>query len=165
MRQWDSTAKICPLPEWAAEVGGGCPFPFSRMPAYADSFLLQLRVTCNISAIDNHSQEAMRRSLAALLFVLVVVPQAQAESSFVLSIRDHRFEPTEFEVPAGEKIVLTVKNLDPTPEEFESTDMRREKVVAGGQEITVYLGPLRPGRYEFFGDFHPDTARGHVVAK
>ena len=107
----------------------------------------------------------MRRSLAVLLLVLAIIAPARAEPNFVLSIKDHRFDPTEFEVPAGEKIILTVKNLDPTPEEFESTDMRREKVVAGGQEITVYLGPLRPGRYEFFGDFHPDSARGHIVAK
>lgn len=164
MRAWDSTAKICPLQKWAAEVGHAFTLR-SSMRGYADSFLLQLRVTCNISAIDNHSQNAMRWSLAVLLLVLAAAAPARGESSFVLSIKDHRFEPTEFEVPAGEKIVLTVKNLDPTPEEFESTDMRREKVVAGGQEIIVYLGPLRPGRYEFFGDFHPDTARGHVVAK
>ena len=107
----------------------------------------------------------MRRSLAVTLLFLAAVAPARAEDSFVLSIQDHRFQPTEFEVPAGKKITLTVKNLDPTPEEFESTDMRREKVVTGGQEITVYIGPLRPGRYEFFGDFHPDTARGHIVAK
>ena len=106
----------------------------------------------------------MRRSLAVSLLLATVAP-ARAEESFVLSIKDHRFQPVEFEVPADKKITLTVKNLDPTPEEFESTDMHREKVVAGGQEITVYIGPLRPGRYEFFGDFHPDTARGHIVAK
>ena len=107
----------------------------------------------------------MRRSFAVTLLILAAAVPARAEDSFVLSIKDHHFQPTEFEVPAGKKITLTVKNLDPTPEEFESTDMRREKVVAGGQEITVYIGPLRPGRYEFFGDFHPDTARGHIVAK
>jgi len=106
----------------------------------------------------------VRRSLAVSLLLATVAP-ARAEESFVLSIKDHRFQPVEFEVPADKKITLTVKNLDPTPEEFESTDMHREKVVAGGQEITVYIGPLRPGRYEFFGDFHPDTARGHIVAK
>jgi plastocyanin len=102
--------------------------------------------------------------LLAVLALAAAAP-ARAEDNFVLSIKDHRFEPTELEVPAGTKITLIVKNLDPTPEEFESIDMRREKVVVGGQEITVYIGPLRPGRYEFFGDFHPDTARGHIVAK
>lgn len=87
------------------------------------------------------------------------------EASYVLTIKDHRFEPGEIEIPADRKVTLVVKNLDPTPEEFESLELRREKVVAGGQEITIYIGPLRPGRYEFFGDFNPKTARGHIVVK
>ena len=85
--------------------------------------------------------------------------------SYMLAIRQHRFDPVELEIPAGKKIALVVKNLDPTPEEFESIELHREKVVAGGAEITVYIGPLKPGHYEFFGDFNPDTARGHLVAK
>ena len=86
-------------------------------------------------------------------------------ASYTLTIRQHRFEPTEIEIPAGKKISLVVKNLDATPEEFESIELHREKVVSGGSEITVYIGPLKPGRYEFFGDFNPDTARGHIIAK
>jgi Cupredoxin-like domain len=91
--------------------------------------------------------------------------RAAEEGGYVLTIKDHRFDPEELNVPANTKVALTVRNPDPTPEEFESTELRREKVVAGGQEITVYVGPLRPGRYEFFGDFNPKTARGHIVAK
>ena len=87
------------------------------------------------------------------------------EGSYTLTIKDHRFTPTEIEIPAGKKISLIVKNLDTTPEEFESAELHREKVVTGGQEITVYVGPLQPGRYEFFGDFNPHTARGHIVVK
>ena len=47
-------------------------------------------------------------------------------------IKDHRFQPTDIEIPAGQKIALLVKNEDSTPEEFESTELRREKVVPGG---------------------------------
>jgi Cupredoxin-like domain len=65
----------------------------------------------------------------------------------------------------GKKIALIIKNEDPTPEEFESIELRREKVVAGGEQITVYIGPLKPGRYEFFGDFNQATARGYIVVK
>jgi hypothetical protein len=90
---------------------------------------------------------------------------AAEDPAYTLVIKDHKFEPTEIEVPAGQKIALIVKNNDSTPEEFESAELRREKVVAGGEQITVYIGPLKPGRYEFFGDFNPKTARGHIVAK
>ena len=90
---------------------------------------------------------------------------AAQESTYTLAIKDHMFQPTEIEIPAGRKVALIVKNEDPTPEEFESIQLRREKVVPGGQEITVYIGPLKPGRYEFFGDFNPKTARGHIVVK
>jgi plastocyanin domain-containing protein len=100
----------------------------------------------------------------ALIFV-VVAPVAAQEPSYTLVIKDHRFQPTEIEIPANKKIALVVKNEDPTPEEFESTELRREKVVPGGQQITVYIGPVKPGRYEFFGDFNPTTARGHIIAK
>src|SRR5579885_1508403 len=93
---------------------------------------------------------------AALLALVLggAAPALSEDGPYVLTIKNHRFEPTEIAIPANQKIKLTVKNLDPTPEEFESTDLRREKVVAGGGEITVYIGPLQPGRYEFFGDFN-----------
>jgi hypothetical protein len=100
----------------------------------------------------------------ALIFV-AAAPVAAQEPSYTLVIKDHRFQPTEIEIPANKKIALVVKNEDPTPEEFESTELRREKVVPGGQQITVYIGPVKPGRYEFFGDFNPTTARGHIIAK
>ena len=87
------------------------------------------------------------------------------EPTVELAIRNHQFEPTELQVPANTKVKLVIKNADATPEEFESTELRREKVVAGGQEIIVYVGPLAPGTYEFFGDFNPKTARGHLVVK
>ena len=90
---------------------------------------------------------------------------AAQEPAYTLVIKDHQFQPAEIEIPAGQKIALLVKNNDTTPEEFESTELRREKVVAGGEQITVYIGPLKPGKYEFFGDFNPKTARGHIVVK
>jgi len=99
------------------------------------------------------------------LILAIAAPVAAQEASYALIIKDHRFQPTDIEIPAGQKIALLVKNEDSTAEEFESTELRREKVVPGGDQITVYIGPLKPGRYEFFGDFNPATARGHIVAK
>ena len=107
-----------------------------------------------------------RSAVLALALVLAIGTGAAAqEPAYTLVIKDHKFEPTEIAIPAGQKIALTVKNNDPTPEEFESTELRREKVVPGGEEIIVYIGPLKPGKYEFFGDFNPKTARGHIIAK
>lgn len=87
------------------------------------------------------------------------------EPTFTLRIVNHRFDPAELTVPAGVKIKLLVRNEDATAEEFESVPLRREKVIPGKSEGVVYVGPLSPGRYEFFGDFHQETARGHLVVK
>jgi hypothetical protein len=86
-------------------------------------------------------------------------PSARAEDhgAYVLSIKDHKFQPQQLAVPANRKFTLTVKNLDTTPSEFESNDLSREKVVKAGGEIEVFLGPLDPGTYTFFDDFHRET--------
>jgi len=100
----------------------------------------------------------------ALIFA-IATPAAAQEPTYTLVVKDHKFQPTEIEIPADKKIALIVKNEDPTPEEFESVELRREKVIPGGEQIIVYIGPLKPGRYEFFGDFNPATARGHIVVR
>ncbi len=82
-----------------------------------------------------------------------------------LVIRDHKFDPVELTVPAGQKIKLLVDNQDATPEEFESNELNREKIVTGKGTITVFLGPLDAGRYPFFGDFHQETAQGVLIVK
>ncbi|MDB5394109.1 MAG: hypothetical protein JWM91_1615 [Rhodospirillales bacterium] len=91
------------------------------------------------------------------------VPVTAHADDFTLTIRDHRFDPTSITIPADTKIRVIVKNDDETAEEFESPALNREKVVAGGGRIVLFIGPLPVGRYEFFGDFHSDTARGFVV--
>jgi plastocyanin len=102
---------------------------------------------------------------AALALPLLVSPAAADDVAATLTIKDHRFEPVELVVPAGKRIKLTVKNLDSTPEEFESHDFNREKVIPGGAEATIYIGPLKAGTYKFFGEFHEATAQGRIVAK
>jgi plastocyanin len=107
-----------------------------------------------------------RSAFSALVLLLTIGTGAAAEDpTYTLVIKNHRFQPTEVEIPAGQKVALVVQNQDSTPEEFESAELRREKVVAGGEQVTVYVGPLKPGQYEFFGDFNPTTARGHIIAR
>lgn len=103
----------------------------------------------------------------AMLGVGFAVPPtaAAAEQEIRLVLENHRFTPAEVVAPAGAKLKLLVENRDRTPEEFESYALNREKVVAAGGRITLWVGPLKPGRYEFFGEFHPDTARGWLVVQ
>jgi plastocyanin len=101
----------------------------------------------------------------AVALLLMAAPQARAEDIPTLVMKNHRFVPDRIEVAAGVKFRLTVTNNDDTADEFESSELNREKLVAPGQSITVFLGPLQPGSYKFFGDFHQDTAQGVMVAK
>ncbi|HEX7776489.1 MAG TPA: cupredoxin domain-containing protein [Parvibaculum sp.] len=110
------------------------------------------------------SAAAMAAALAITGFGFAGSARAD-DASYTLSIKDHAFQPTTLEIPAGAKVKLLVKNLDATAEEFESYDLNREKIVAGNGEITVLLGPLEPGTYKFFGDFHQDSANGTIVVK
>lgn len=103
--------------------------------------------------------------LAGFALVLAIGVAHAQEFEAKLAIRDHKFDPAELTVPAGAKIKLSIENLDATPEEFESHELNREKIVTGNGTITVFIGPLEAGRYPFFGDFHQETAQGVVVAK
>jgi plastocyanin len=98
-----------------------------------------------------------------LLFGATAAGAQEADARLVL--RDHKFEPAEITVPAGKKIKLVIENQDATAEEFESYELNREKVVPGKSQITIFVGPLAPGRYPFFGDFHRETATGVLIAK
>jgi plastocyanin len=84
---------------------------------------------------------------------------------YEIEIRDHLFYPAELRVPAGQKIKLQVINQDATPEEFESFELNREKVIMGKRKATIFIGPLRPGEYPYFGEFHPETAQGVIIAE
>lgn len=108
----------------------------------------------------------MTRFAFAVLIGALTAPVLAAEPLEIkLAIQDHKFEPAELKVPAGQKIKLLVENRDDTAEEFESHELNREKIVGPKATITVYIGPLEPGRYPFFGEFHMDTAQGVVVAE
>jgi uncharacterized protein (DUF58 family) len=97
---------------------------------------------------------------------LLVMGAANARAQeYVLTIKDHRFTPTEIKVPANKRVQITVVNDDPTPEEFESHEMKVEKVIPGKSRAVVRVGPLKPGRYPFFGEFHEATAKGTLIAE
>lgn len=103
--------------------------------------------------------------IAAALACAAIMPSAWAAPDPVrLTLKDHRFTPAEVTVPTGERFRIEVVNEDPTPAEFESSDLRVEKIVGPGGRITVMAGPLKPGTYKFFDDYHPDSAAGTLNA-
>ena len=105
----------------------------------------------------------MRPLLLSLLLLPLIAFAADPEFSLV--IRNHAFEPAEVRVPAQKRVKLVIQNKDSTPEEFESHELNREKVIPGGATANIFIGPLKPGRYPFFGEFHEKTARGVVIAE
>ncbi len=103
--------------------------------------------------------------IAAASFMLISLSAFASEKEFLIQIKDHQFQPKILEVLAGEKFKLVVENLDKTLEEFESSDLKKEKLVGAGKKITIIISPLRPGEYKFFGDFHQKTAQGKIIVK
>ena len=96
---------------------------------------------------------------------LILAGGTAAADPVELSLKGHKFAPTDITVPANQKFQIKVTNGDEAPAEFESHDLKVEKIVVPGGTVTVTAGPLKPGTYQFFDDYHPDDAKGTVTAK
>lgn len=107
----------------------------------------------------------LRTSVMAASLWGAAAAWAQDLPTFNLVIRAGHFVPATLEVPANTKFRLLIKNEGPGAEEFESVELRKEKVLAPGASSFLIFQPLKPGSYKFFGEFHPDTAQGQIVAK
>jgi hypothetical protein len=101
----------------------------------------------------------------ALVAIISLSSIAAHAEDYVIRIKEHHFIPETLIVPTGEKIKLKIINEDPTAEEFESYDLNREKIIKGNSTGYVFIGPLKPGEYKFFGEFNMKTANGKVIAK
>jgi len=108
----------------------------------------------------------MKRLLPLLFaFLLPLLAHAADVPSVTLTLKDHRYQPSELHIPANTRIKLELINTDPSPEEFESDDFPAEKIVMPNSRISIFIGPFKPGRYRFFGDFHQPTAQGTLVVE
>lgn len=101
----------------------------------------------------------------SLLVMSISSPVSAGPPVVEIEIREHLFYPSDVEIPKDTKVKLLIKNLDSTPEEFESYDLNREKVISGNSKAVVFIGPLPAGEYHFFGEFHPKSAQGRVIVK
>ncbi len=117
-------------------------------------FLIQLLLL--ILGVNNPSLAAVKKTKGGDYLI---------EMEFVVEIKNNRFVPDVLEVPSDKSFKLVVKNTDKTIEEFESHDLMKEKLVKGEKAITLLIQPLKPGEYKFFGEFHPKTAQGKIIAK
>jgi len=97
-------------------------------------------------------------------FLLIAVNSAYS-AEYQVKIENHRFVPSTIEMPRGERHRLIVLNTDVTAEEFESYELNREKIISGKSQAVIFLPPLSPGSYPFFGEFHEDTAQGRIIVK
>jgi heme/copper-type cytochrome/quinol oxidase subunit 2 len=100
-----------------------------------------------------------------LLYFAVASPVTYGNDEYQLVIRDHRFEPAEISIPADKRVKLIVDNQDETVEEFESKALRVEKLIPGKTNATIWVGPLKAGKYTFVGEFHEDTAQGVLISE
>lgn len=112
----------------------------------------------------------MSRQLAMIMLsiglaVFGAVAHAGDLPEFKLVLHNHIYQPAELKVPAGTKFKLLIENRDASPEEFESTEFNREKIVLPNSSTSVFVGPLKAGSYRFFGDFHQDTAQGRLIVE
>lgn len=110
----------------------------------------------------------MRKSLVLVCCVVAGLAVSSASvraQELTITIKDHKFTPSEVKIPANKRVQVTVINDDPTPEEFESHEMKVEKVIPGKTKAVIRIGPLKPGKYPFVGEFHEDTAKGTVIVE
>ena len=103
--------------------------------------------------------------LLAMLFAVASTTALGADNAASLTLKDHKFSPAEVRVKANTPTTVTLINNDDQSEEFDSTSLKIEKVVAGHSTGTMRWRPLAPGRYPFMGEFHSDTAQGVVIAE
>ena len=105
--------------------------------------------------------------IAPVLFAIVASPAHAAEEMpvYKLTVRDGLFEPATIEVPAGKRIKIEISNVGKGPIEFESKDLRQEKVLAPDAKSSVVINPPKPGTYTFFDEYHMDLPKGKIVAK
>ena|SRR5262252_3124815 len=100
--------------------------------------------------------------IASLLLVPIL---AIAADDIPLTIENNRFQPEEIKVKAGEGFVLVITNKDKKAEEFESKDLRIEKVIPAGKTVRLKMPALKAGTYNFVGEYNEKTAKGKIVAE
>jgi cupredoxin-like protein len=112
-----------------------------------------------------HRRLLVTVAAAALIPASAPVARAEDDPVFRIEFKDGAVTPRRLEVPANHRLVLELHNVGETPAEFESRELRKEKVLAPGATSTLVIRTLDPGEYDFFDDFHTDAPPAVLVAK
>lgn len=105
-------------------------------------------------------------ALAAAVLLSGTRPAGAAELPvYTVVAKNGKLTPSTLNVPAGVRFKIVVRNDGDGPMEFESLQLRKEKVLAPGAQSFVVIAPLKPGQYDFFDEFHPDTSKGRIVVR
>ena len=118
-------------------------------------------------AFSRSNRQRVSVHLGAIVLCAVMFNAAHAvdEATFRIQFDDGTITPRRLEIPANRRIVLELVNIGKTPAEFESRELRKEKVLAPGSSSSMVIRTLDPGEYEFFDDFHPESPPAVLVAK
>lgn len=106
-----------------------------------------------------------RCALVALGLSAASALRAADDPTFRIEFKDGDVTPRELVVPANTRIRLELHNLGETPAEFESLELKKEKVLAPKSSSVLVIRTLAPGRYDFFDDFHPGQPPAALIAK
>jgi hypothetical protein len=106
-------------------------------------------------------------AIAATLSGVAMPVSARAEDDpvFRIEFNDGQMTPSRLDVPANKRFKLELVNKGTTPAEFESVELRKEKVIAPGVTTSLVIKNLDPGEYKFFDDFHLNAPPALLVAK
>ena len=107
----------------------------------------------------------MAAAAGLALLIAPPIPPTHAQAEVALAIENNRFQPEEIKIKAGAAWVLVITNKDKAPEEFESRDLRIEKVIPAGKTVRLRMPALKAGAYGFVGEYHEKTAKGRIVAE
>jgi hypothetical protein len=116
--------------------------------------------------LKTHAVFIKKISIISIVLFLTFSPDVWAKrTEYVLELKDHLFFPAVITIPPNEKVKLIIYNRDTTPEEFDSFDLNREKVIFPNKKAVIFIGPLPVGEYQFFGEFNPNSAKGTISVK
>ena len=104
-------------------------------------------------------------ALGAALLLAAGISRAEDDPVFRIEFNDGKVTPQRLEVPAKRRSKLELHNVGKEPAEFESKELRKEKVLAPGASSTLVIRTLDPGEYDFFDDFHLDAPPAVLIAK